>query len=128
MNKFFSNCLKSFAIVASVLVISTFLAPKAHAQTFVGSNSSSEKIVLSINPNGTAEIAWYPVKSTNSATREVWLVSAEANGFRLTTPATSRLKKPGDAIIYSRISNKSTTMHCTSGCASTMPNLIGLSQ
>jgi hypothetical protein len=94
------------------------------AQTFEGANSSSERIVIQMSSNGLAELAWYPRGAGNLPKREVWLAAPDLNGFRLTAPADSSLKKAGDSITYTLVSTKSTNMHCRSGCAATMPNLI----
>jgi hypothetical protein len=108
-------------------LLGTFMALSIHAQTFEGNNSSSERVTIEVGANGVAVVAWYPRRLGTVSIKELWAVSPEVKGFKLVAPAGSLLKKPGDNIKYTRISSNSTSMHCSAGCAYTMPNLIGKS-
>jgi hypothetical protein len=115
-----SSVLGLMACTASLL-----FAASAQAQTFEGTNSSSERIVIQMSGTGAAEVAWYPLRGGDVPKREIWRAAPDLGGFRLTAPPDSSLKKPGDSVTYKRISSKSTSVHCTAGCATTMPNLMG---
>jgi hypothetical protein len=103
------------------------LAMPAFAQTFEGNNGSSELIRVVLGSNGFAQIYWHPNHLGGQvAIRETWQSSPDNNGFRLIAPSNSLLKKSGDSMIYVRISASTSSVHCTQGCATAMPNLMGL--
>lgn len=116
---------RSAARKLSVALLGMFTALSIQAQTFEGNNSSSERVTIEVGANAIAVVAWYPKGLGNVSIKELWAVSPEVSGFKLIAPAGSSLKKPGDIMKYTRISNKSTSMHCSDGCAMTMPNLVG---
>ena len=118
--------LASGVYAALMMCLGMLAAPLVHAQTFEGNNSSSERVIIEVGSNGKAIVAWHPKPLGNVSIKEIWAGLPRGTGFQLVAPDNSLLKKPGDAITYVRISNNSTTLHCTSGCASTMPNLLGL--
>jgi hypothetical protein len=97
-----------------------------HALVYEGVNQTGQPVLISYENTGVAQISMAVSRAVPVAVKETWRADPILNGFSLTAPNDSSLKKAGVRVEYERVNRSPTLLSCKAGCGPSVPYLIAV--